>query len=227
MADALAGQALDSARAHLNDVGASIWSNASLFPFLQEAHRELRSKVILNGIPVIDEVTGVLSVPAGTTDLTAVAGYPVDLIVPIWMKERQAGDPNNSDFIDMTPRDFLPNINQDIWLFWWCWRKEKILVVGSLNAEEVQIRYRRQIPTPNAAGDSVGWLGAENYLSYRTAALACNSVGEGEKGQGLTDTANNNMDTVIRLNVKQMQSLPARRRPYHRRFANNNIIRGM
>lgn len=227
MADATAGQVVSSSQAHLNDVGGTIWTYATLLPFLQEAHRELRSKVILNGIPVIDEVTGVISVPAGTTDLTTIAGYPTDLIVPIWMKERQQGDPNNSDFIDMTPRDFIPNINQDIWLYWWCWRGEKIFLVGSLNNEEVQLRYRRQIPTPVVAGDSVGWLGAENFLSYRTAALACNSIGEGEKGQSLSQQAEINMDIVIRLNVKQLQTMPARRRPYHRRFANNNIIRGM
>lgn len=226
MADALAGQALDSARAHLNDVGATIWPNTVLFPFLQEAHRELRSKVILNGIPVIDEVSAVLSVPAQTTDLTTVVGYPTDLIVPIWLKERQVGQ-TDSDFIDMTPRDFIPNINMDIWLFWWSWRREKIFLVGSLNDEEVQIRYRRQIPTPAVSSDSLGWLGAENYLSYRTAALACNSIGETDKATGLTQTAMVNLDDVIRLNVKQIQGLPARRRPYHRRFANNNIIRGM
>ncbi len=226
MADALAGQVLDSARVHLNDVGATIWGNTVLLPFLQEAHRELRVEVVLNGIPVIDEVTGVLSVPAQTTDLSTVTGYPTDMIVPIWMKERQVGG-NEDDFIDMTPRDFVPNIQMDIWLFWWVWRREKIFLVGSLNAEEVQLRYRRQLTTPTTINSSVGWLNAENFLSYRTAALACNSIGEVEKATGLSQTAMINLDKVIRLNVKQMQGLPARRRPYHRRYSNNTIIRGI
>lgn len=226
MADATAGQAVASAQAHLNDVGATIWPYSVLLPFLQEAHRELRARVTLNGIPVIDEVSAVLPVPAGVNDISTILTYPSDIIIPIWMKERQQGQAND-DFIDMTPRDFLPNVNPDIWLFWWCWRNEKILTLGSLNNEEVQIRYRRQIPTPNNAGDSLGWLGAENYLSFRTAALACNSIGEIIKGQGLTAMADANMDLVIRLNVKQIQSLPARRRPYHRRYSNNSIIRGI
>jgi hypothetical protein len=177
MADALAGQVLDSARVHLNDVGKTIWPDTVLLPFLQEAHRELRVEVVLNGIPVTNEVTGVLSVPAQTTDLSSVVGYPLDMIVPIWLKERQVGD-DNSDFVDMTPRDFVPNIDMDIWLVWWCWRREKIFLVGSLNAEEVQLRYRRQLTTPTTVASSVGWLNAENYLSYRTAALACQSIGE-------------------------------------------------
>jgi hypothetical protein len=92
MADALAGQVLDSARVHLNDVGKTIWPDSVLLPFLQEAHRELRVEVVLNGIPVTNEVTGVLSVPAQTTDLSSVVGYPLDMIVPIWLKERQVGE---------------------------------------------------------------------------------------------------------------------------------------
>jgi len=226
MPDALAGQVLDSARVHLNDVGKTIWPDSVLLPFLQEAHRELRTVVILNGIPVINEVTAVLSVPAQTTDLSTVAGYPTDMIVPIWMKERQVGQ-TNTDFIDMTSRDFVPNINMDVWLFWWCWREEKIFLVGSLNAEEVQLRYRRTLATPTTISSSVGWLNAENYLSYRTAALACQSIGELEKHDKLSATAGINLDIVIRLNVKQMQGLPARRRPYHRRYSNNTIIRGI
>lgn len=226
MADATAGQSLDSSRAHLNDVGATIWSNTVLFPFLQEAHRELRAYVILNGIPVINEENVDLTVPLGTTDLTTVAGYPVDLIVPIWLKEKQLND-DVSNYTDMTERDFLPTVDQDIWLFWWTWRHEKILLVGSLNDENIRLRYRRQIPTPSLVSDSLGWLNAEMYTSYRTAALACQSIGETDKAKILQDQADRNMDIVIRLNIKQVQTMPAKRRPYHRRYANQTIIRGI
>lgn len=226
MADALAGQSLDSSRAHLNDIGATIWTNTVLLPFLQEAHRELRAIVILNGIPVTNEVSSIIAVPAGTSDITGLGTYPTDLIVPIWMKERQQGQ-TLDDFIEMTPRDFLPDVNPDIWLFWWCWRHEKVFVNPSLNNEDIQLRYRRQIPTPAATGDSLGWLNAEMYTSYRTAALACQSIGEIEKAQGLDAQAKANLDTVVRLNAKQIQTLPARRRPYHRRYANNTLIRGI
>lgn len=226
MPDATAGQAVTSAQAHLNDRAGTIWPFSVLLPFLQEAHRELRAQVILNGIPVIDEVTASITVPIGTTDLTTCVSYPTDMIVPIWMKERPFGE-TNSDYVDMIKRDFIPNADQTTWLIWWSWRGEKIYLLGSLIAEQVQLRYRRQIPTPVSTGDSLGWLQAENYLSYRTAALACNSIGEMEKGSGLTEQANVNLDTIIRLNVKEIQGMPARRRPYHRRYANNTIIRGM
>lgn len=226
MADATAGQAVTSALAHLNDMGQSIWNFNVLLPFLQEAHRELRAQVILNGIPVINEETAQLTVPINTTDLSTVSGYPTDMIVPIWMKEKQIND-DYEDYVDMSPRDFLPTVDQDVWLYWWCWRRETILLIGSLNEENVLLRYRRQIPTPQASGDSLGWLQAENYLSYRTAALACNSIGEIQKGEMLTNQANINLDMVIRLNIKQVQTMPARKRPYHRRYANNTIVRGI
>lgn len=223
---ATAGQAMDSARAHLNDVGATIWTNTVLLPFVQEAHRELRNKLVLNGVPVIDKVTAVLSVPAYTTDLTTAAGYPTDMVVPLWLKERNVGD-DNSDFIDMNQRDFIPNAMQDIWLYWWAWIGEKIYFIGSTQDEEVQLRYRRQITTPSGVSSDLGFINAEIYISYRIASMACNSIGEIDKGKMLQETSMVNLDEVIRLNVKQMQGLPARRRPYHRRYSNNTIVRGI
>jgi hypothetical protein len=142
----------------------------------------LRAEVILNGIPVINNVTATLTVPIGTTDLTTVSGYPTDLIVPIWMKEKPVND-DIENYIDMTQRDFLPLLDPDTWIRYWAWIGEKIQVLSCLNAQNVLLYYRRQITTPQTASDSLGWLGAENYLSWRTAAIACASIGELEKGK--------------------------------------------
>lgn len=217
---------LTTARTLLDDDLAVKWTDPKLLPKAQQAFRELRAKYLLCGIPVVDEVTAVLNVPANTTDLSTVSGYPTDMIVPIWMKERQVGD-DNADFIDMTPRDFIPNADQDIWLFWWAWRNQKIYLLGSLNAEQVQLRYRKDLTLPLKNSDSVLVYYSENFLAHRTAALAAYSVGNKDFADSLQMQAKENLDDIVRLNTKQIQTLPARRRPYHRRYANNTIIRGL
>jgi hypothetical protein len=219
-------QVLDSARTHLDDELGISWPDQRLLPKFQESHRELKQALVLNGIPVIHQVTAVLSVPANTTDLTTVTGYPTDMITPIWMKERQTGQ-DNSDFVDMTQVDFLPNIDQDIWLFWWCWIGQKITLVGSLNAEQIQLRYNKDLSVPTLVSDDIGIILGEGFLSYRTAALAAQASKDWNLMKLLNNQAELAKSQIIRLNVKQIQAMPARRRPYHRRYANQTIIQGM
>ena len=50
------------------------------------------------------------------------------MILPIWMKERQLGQ-WNQDFVDMVEVDFLPNIDLDVYLHYWCWYQNTILLL--------------------------------------------------------------------------------------------------
>src|ERR1035437_6370810 len=115
---ATAFQVLESARIHLNDEIGLIWTDNRLLPKLQEAHRELKNELLLNGIPVIYEVSVVLSVPALTTDLTTVTNYPSDLLSPIELKERSVGG-QNIDFTGMSQVNFIPNSQQATTLNYW------------------------------------------------------------------------------------------------------------
>lgn len=212
---------LDSARTHLNDENGYNWTDARLFPKLVEAHRELQAELLLAGIPVIDAVSTIITVPAAPddntqVDLSTIAGYPTNIIVPIWMKERQVGQ-QNVDFVDMREVDFLPSITKGAQLQYWCWIGEVILLLGAVNNTQVQLRYRAGIPIPQNVNDSIGFLMGEIFLSYRTAALAAGAIGDKELKAFLTAESKSNLDKIVRLNIKQRQNLPAKRRPYHRR----------
>src|SRR5690348_7524569 len=124
-------QCLESARIHLNDEMGLMWPDNRLLPKFQEAHRELKNELILNGIPVVHEVSVVLTVPAGTTDLTTVTNYPSDMLIPIWLKERQVGQ-QNVDFTDMVQVSFIPNTQQEVYLNYWAWIEEKIMLLGAI-----------------------------------------------------------------------------------------------
>ena len=224
-------QVLNSARSHLNDELGLNWPDTRMIPKLQEAHRELRTKLALVGVEVVHEVSAIMTVPAytnddGVLDLSTVTGYPTDMIQPLSLKERQVGD-MNIDFCDMTKVDFIPNTVKSYQLTFWSWQQETIIVLGSLVNTQVQIRYVRNIPTPQVATDTIGYIYGENYLSFRTAALCAASVGNNDKCTYLTSQADLNLSDVIRFNVKALQNMPAKRRPYHRGQGRSRVIRSI
>lgn len=218
---------LTGARTHLNDDSAINWPDPNLIPKYQEAFRDLRLELELNGIQVIDEVSVDITIPQGVTDVTTVTGYPTDLITPIWMKEKQVGE-TDAYFIDMTPIDFIPNVDQDITLNWWSWQQNKILVLGALNAVVVQIRYRRDLALPKLNSDSTGVILGESFLTYRTAALAMASVKDYIGADRMDARAEMNKGKLIQFFVTyEKQMLPAKRQAYHRRNWFKNAIRSI
>lgn len=221
LAQATTFQVLESARIHLNDEMGLLWPDNRLLPKCQEAHRELKNELILNGIPITHEVSAILTVPAGTTDLTTVTNYPSDMLIPIWMKERQVGQ-QNVDFTDMVQASFIPNTQQEIYLNYWAWIEEKIILLGALNDVQVELRYMREIAVPVEVNSPIGVLLGESFLSYRTAALAALSIKDYQQAQALDMIAKDNLLNVITFNVKGLQNIPGRRRPYHRRYRNGN-----
>ena len=222
MAQALV--ALNSAREYLNDSQATLWSDLTLIPKLQKAHREMQVKLQLAGIPVIRANSVVLSVPRGTTDLTTVTGYPQDLIEPRWMKERAMGE-LEQDFIDMQECADIPSVQGATELVWWCWQGEKILLLGATSDREVRLRYIKGLPVPNASTDQIGYLFGENYLGPRTASLAAQAVEDPQLYQTCFSDAAQNMLDLIRMGIKQLQNLPTNRRPYHRGRGRTRALR--
>jgi len=211
-------QCLESARIHLNDEMGLLWPDNRLLPKFQEAHRELKNELILNGIPVVHEVSSpIITVTAGTTDLTLATNYPSDLLIPIWLKERQVGG-QLVDFTDMTQCNFLPDVTPDETLNNWSWIGEKIVTNGALTDREIQIRYDKDLTFPIQVNDTIGVLLGETFLSYRTSALAALSVKDYDQATALDAIAKDNLLSIITFNVKGLQNIPGRRRPYHRRY---------
>lgn len=210
-----AQDAMDGAREYLNDAAGTIWTNAALFPKLREAHRQFAVRLQLAGIPVIKAVSVVLSVPARTTALHTVSGYPFLMIEPKWLKERKPGG-RNSDFRDMKQCDFIPNQEMGIDLVWWCWREQKISLLGATVPTEVEIRYLKGLDPLLVGADFLGYPYAENYLAPKTASLAATATESTQAAQDWNAEAEKALTDIIRMNIRGLQNLPARRIGYHR-----------
>jgi hypothetical protein len=209
---AIAKLALDSARSYLNDVNSVTWSDARLFPILQEAHRELSAELISNGIGNIREQATIILVPAlavGQVPPIAMPNVPPNLIIPISLHERFPGE-NPEHFELMRQSDFVPNINPCGDLLYWAWMGQDIMLIGATSDKEVQFRYRGTLTTPRTVNDTLGFSFAELYLGPRIAAIALPSR------KDLTERAAINLSTVVRYNVTGEQGVPKRKMGYRR-----------
>jgi len=224
---ALVGPILDTARTHLNDDGGAMWPDTNIMPKFQEAFREMLLELENNGLSVIREISTVMTVAAGDTDLSLNVGYPTDLIVPMEMKERQVGQLNNQ-FVPMTKIDYVPNIERDVRLIWWSWRTDRIILLGATVANQVELRYQGSLAVPTKNSDSIPFIFAEMFLSRRTASLCYASVGNFDRADYYDKMAYTMIAKIVQMNVnRDLQTLPAKRQGYHRRFRTSSVIRGI
>lgn len=204
-------EALKSARSLLNDDRKLHWSDVALMPKLRQGHREMQLELVLNGIPVIREVSALFTVAANAVTLGN--DLPIDLVDPVMMWERAVGEAD-SQLIEMAGVTNLPNIEKDIRLRYWCWREEVISFLGATTDRVVKLSYKKGLPVPAKVSDSIGLTFGELYLGPRTAGLVCDSAGKHDSADVFKKMASDNIDKIIRANVLTLQRNPARRRPF-------------
>lgn len=191
---ALLSIALAAARTWLNDDAGNNWTDASLIPKCQEAHRELQSKLWVAGSPAVRS-QGATTVAAGTNFLAAV---PPDMLTPFKLQEYGIAE-SSALATDMTEVTFLPNfggVGQAV-MSYWAWRGEAIVVVAPAANRNLLLYYRKLIPIPAASGDPIGIIFGELYIGARAAAIALGSVGNKDAYQILSQTCKENFDLVV------------------------------
>jgi len=198
-------EALQMARSLLNDDLGTKWPDTILLPKLQIAHQQMQSALALNSIPVTKTQSTVITVAALATDLGIY--QPTDLVEPISMQERDVGG-SADDFVDMREVSFIPTLEQDTNLIYWAWLGERIKLLGATIAKEVTLRYTKSLTTPQTVNESIGVVGGETYLGYKVASLI-DPVWAIE--------AKNELDDLVRTNVKGMQGICHRRQGYRSR----------
>lgn len=201
---ALASVALDQARALLNDVLGTTWTNALLLPKLYIAHQELQIALWEAGSPVVRAEVGPVTVSIGAEGLGE--SQPADILAPTRLLEYDVEGESYSEPIDMTEVFFLPvGAVPEATLNYWCWRREQIMFVGATEARGVVVQYRKLLPIPTTVGDPLGIAFAELYCGPRVAALAAGSIGNSDVLKAATDMAAANFARVITANRGQQR----------------------
>ena len=211
----LASEVLDRAASLLNDSDKSIFTYTKLLPYINIAIDDLQEILELNNIPITNIISSVFPVDAGDT---TIATLPSNLIEIRNVYKRATGTIN--EFVIMQRVEFLPKITVPIsYLMYWSWIGQTIQFLPSTMAIDVKIEYIGSIlSTITNPTQSINIINSKSYLSYRTAALAANFIGENKsRSDELNGEAMNSVDKMLGIIVKGEQTMSARHRPMFRR----------
>ncbi|HXQ25946.1 MAG TPA: hypothetical protein VN822_06030 [Candidatus Acidoferrales bacterium] len=224
-----AEDALNLARALVNDTAGVVFTDALLMPLLNSAYRGLQRELAENGVSVLaeqqdlqldpDPASGVT--PTEISD-TSSPQLPTDCLAPHMLWERATA--NTTDvFIPMekfTSGGAMLNLQPSTYLRLWEWREDKISLIGATQSITVRIRYEKILPLLTLGTDPVQIRAATDPLGFATAALAARSRGARALAQDLLGTAQMAVENLIERYVRPEQTKGRRRMPYshHRRI---------
>lgn len=158
--------------------------------------------VVVTSVPGVVNFTPALLKNHST--LANIALTPPDFLTPTNLQE--ASSPTPGQYIPMTETAYFPigYVAQNT-LTYWSWQEENLLIAPTNADRLVIIQYRRKIPIPNLATESIGILFGEMYLSPRTAALAQGTLGQADGAKLLTDIAVANFQDLVTANRGQQK----------------------
>lgn len=218
-----AGSVMDRSRFFLNDTAASIYSNATLLEPLSQAMDDLREELEDNDISVTSETSAAIEVPAGETNIGGDSGIalPNDLIVPIQCWERISG--SDTQYALMSKRDFLPKYGEgteSAYFIYWAYQDQIIKFLPATSDLEIKIDYRsNRMFDAISAESQINLKNAKSFLAFQTAGYAAEFVGENvNRATNLYSRAQNSLERLLNLDIKNKQNQVSRKRPFMARF---------
>ena len=220
---AQAEDALNLARALLNDSSGAVFTDTLLMPLLNSAYRGLQRELAENGVSVLSEQQDIdLEVNSTTgitnTELSDVSSpqLPTDCLMPHMLWERATA--NTSDvFVPMEKfksGGSMLNLQPSAYLRLWEWREDKINFIGATQAVTVRVRYEKVLSTLVLGTDPVMIRSATDPLAFATAALAARSRGARALAADLLGAAQLATENLIERYVRPEQVKGRRRKPY-------------
>lgn len=213
----IAGDVMDRSATLLNDTAKTVYNYVVQIPFLNMALDELQELLELNNVPMTNEVSAVIPIAVGVTTIGALTGpqLPTDLIEIQGVYERLTG--TTDSFLEVTRCEFLPTITViTSSLIYWSWQVQIIQFIGANTPRDVKLNYiGATLPSITLSTTPIALFNAKSFLSYRTAALCAQFVGENPtRADALNSDATLALDRVIGINTKGRQVIVTRRRPF-------------
>jgi hypothetical protein len=218
-----AEDALNLARALMNDSAGVVFTDSLLMPFLNSAYRGLQRELAESGVSVLAEQQDLDLEPNPSTGVTNIEisdvsspQLPTDCLMPHTLWERASA--NTSDvFVPMekfTSGGSMLNLQPSTYLRLWEWREDKINLIGATQGITVRIRYEKVLPQLTLGTDPVQIRSATDPLAFATGALAARSRGARALAQDLLGTAQMATEKLIERYIRPEQLKARRRRPY-------------
>lgn len=214
----------DRVAALLNDSNLQIFTYAAQLPYLNVAIDELAEEMEQNNVEATTTKSSTLTITTGTTVISATStpAYPSDLINIQTIWEKLSGSDTES-YAQLTKVEFLPPYLQPVdSLIFWTWQEQEIRFVGATSDRDVMLQYIARTlnqVTQVDGSDIITLINAQSFLSYRTAALCANYIGENAtRSTELNTFAQAALNRFLNIDAKGRQVISTRRRPFRARF---------
>jgi hypothetical protein len=215
----------------LNDQDRAVYTDTILLPYLNIAINELQEIFELNNIPVTNEDSTTIAVPAGTSAIgyLTTPALPADLIEIQELFESPTGQ---EAWIPVTKREFITAAivgNTPLTIFGvWAWLDQQIRVRPAVNAIDIKLNYIKYLFTEI----TIGLIGTDNairntdtFFQYRTAALAAEFIEENiERADKLNGYGALGLERSLGISVKGKQSIAVRRRPFRAGLKRRGVL---
>lgn len=202
-----AADVMDAVAALMNDTEKQVYTYTKILPYLKIAVRELREFMALANIPVTNETSTVLNVPAGTTVIgfNTTPALPVDLMEIQGLSISGAGQDSWSP---MSRADF-PSAGKYAWI------GNEIRIDAQNQIKDIKLNYIKQLLMVVDSNSQFTIVNGQNYLEYRTAGLCAEFIGENKaRAEELNQNASNALDRTTGIETKARQGTFVRKRPF-------------
>lgn len=222
MANPTVGDVTKQARAYLNDVAASKYTDQVLLPLLQGALDELEDALQENGAETVDTISSTLAVPLNTLAISYVGTTPVlpsDLVEPTSVQEKSTGAPDSA-FVDVAVVIELPVRQQDGMLNEYLWQEQSLKFVGATQARDIRIMYEKgfaRLTDPVNTAQIIAYNEALPFLAFKSAAMAAELIAQNhDRASVLHQQAEVALARTLNVRARSQQELPVRHRGWSR-----------
>lgn len=215
-----AGEVMDQAAALQNDPAKTVYTFVKQIPYLNMAMRELEEIFEQNNVPITNDTSAIINIPANTSIVfrspLGPPTFPVDLQEIQQMWERSEGV---NPFIPMRRLEFLPHelegaqISQ---LLFWTFNEDQIQFLAANADNDIKVDYVKSLFVPIvSSGDAINVPSCMSFLAYRTAAICSEFIGENKtRADSLNANAVMALDRTLGISAKGRQAITTRRRPF-------------
>ena len=213
----------------MNDSSQSVYTNTACLPFLNLSLDELQELYELNGIPITNETSAAITIPAGVSRLgfDTTPALPSDLIEIQQLWESTIG---LNQWFRVDKREFLPHhddttISQ---FLIWAWKHGRVSLIAANADIDLKIDYIGSLfDTPILIGNisvNLPFTNVKTYLEYKTAALCAMFIAENEsRALALDSLAGTALSRTLGIPIKGQQSIITRRKPFRSSYKSRGV----
>lgn len=215
----------------MNDQAQSLYTNAVCLPWLNISLDELQELYELNGIPITNETSAAITIPAGVGRLgfDTTPAIPSDLIEIQQLWESPTG---LNKWTPVVKKEFIPHYLEDntaiSQFLIWVWEHGGINFIPSNAINDLKIDYTASLfNTPIMIKDinvNLPFTNVKTYLEYKTAALCAMFIAENQsRAMALDSLTGTALSRALGIQVKGMQSITTRRKPFRQSYKNRGV----